>query len=167
MPERFKYSHLFDGNPFDGKNPEEVFSLLHWGNTHKRITEIDAPEPLVMLGVMALLAMESGHQLHFNKGEAFLAVGNKTNQLYIIPRVRNKPIEKVPDFSRALKRIGRVKATHYLSTKGGSKEHYYYHDHEPPYPMLYLHNSSGCGYIRAANYKGKPSYAVGREGIVG
>ena len=167
MPERLKYAHLFKGNPFEGKNPEEAFSLLHWGNRTSRVFEVDAPEPLVMMGMMALLRMEQGHELRFGKGEAFLAVGNKTNTLYIVPRVNNAPKKRVPSLNRSRMRYaGKVKATHYLAQKGGTQEHYYYHDHEQPYPGLYL-DSSGVGYIVPATWKGGPSYAVGKEGIVG
>jgi hypothetical protein len=166
MPERLKYAHLFERNPFEGKNPTETFSLLHWGNRSKRVIDIDAPEPLVMLGMMAKLCMQD-RELRFSKGEAFLAVGQNSNELYIIPRVANAPMKVIPSFSpRGVKRVGPVLATHYLSTKGGSEEHYYYHDHESPFPILYLHKS-GIGYIRASNHNGKPSYAVGKEGIVG
>ena len=167
MPEREKYAHLFTKNPFEGKNPQQVFSLLHWGNAHRRVIEIDSPEPLVMLGMAALLKMP-GKEIKFRKGEAFLAVGTLTNELYIVPRINNAPIEVIPKFStRSAKRVGRVTETHYLSTKGGSREHYYYHEHEAPYPSLWIHEKSGVGYLRAAPNGGQPSYAVGAEGIVG
>lgn len=165
MPERLRYAHLFEGNPFASKGVEETFSLLHWGNKFERLIEIDAPEPLVMLGMMAKLALENGQELRFNSGEAFLAVGHRSNRLYVVPRKNNKPVD-VPAFSRSLNRIGRVVRTDYLSTKGGNQEHYYYHEHEAPFPTLYTH-PTGVGYVRPARHKGAPSYAVGKEGIVG
>ncbi len=167
MPERERYAHLFTKNPFAGKNPEKVFSLLHWGNSHNKVISIDAPEPLVMLGMMALFKMPD-RLLKFGKGEAFLAVGTKSNELYIVPRVGNEPVEVIHPFStKRGKLVGPVKETHYLSTKGGSQEHYYYHKHEKPYPSLWIHQATGVGYVRAASHGGKPSYAVGMEGIVG
>jgi hypothetical protein len=166
MPERERYAHLFGRNPFEGKNPEKVFSLLHWGNAHRHVISIDAPEPLVMLGMMALIKMPDRH-LHFKSGEAFLAIGTKTNTMYIVPRVRNEPIEVVPKFSRnTATKIGPVTETHYLSSKGAKTQHYYYHEHEAPYPTLWT-RKNGVGYIRPARHAGKPSYAVGVEGIVG
>jgi hypothetical protein len=167
MPERLKYSHLFKGNPFRGNSPTEAFSLLHWGNTHERTYTIDAPEPLIMLGMMKLLRLVD-RQIQFEKGEAFLAVGHKTNTLYIIPRVNDAPLEVVPPFStKTFTRIGQIQQTDYWSAKGGKADHHYYHKHEPPFPTLWLSRAAGVGYIRAANNKGQPSYAVGREGIVG
>jgi len=168
MPERFKYSHLFRGNPFRGETPTTAFSLLHWGNQHERVTEIDAPEPLVMLGMMVHCILDTGLKIAFNKGQAFLAVGHVTNYLYVVPLIRNQPIALVPTFSAArMKRVGKVARTDYLASKGEKRTSYYYHDHEPPYPSLWVDETSGCGYIRPANHNGKPSYAVGKEGIVG
>lgn len=166
MPERLKYAHLFKGNPFASKNVKQTFSLLHWGNAHEYETEIDAPEPLVMLGVMAKFILEGkSTELVFRKGEAFLAVGHKSNRLYVVPRKGNSPID-VPPFSRKMQRVGKVAQTDYWANKGGTTEHYYYHEHEQPYPTLYIHKS-GVGYLIAARYNGGPSYAVGKEGIVG
>lgn len=168
MPERVKYAHLFERNPFEAKNPREVFSLLHWGNQAANEYEIDAPEPLIMLGMAAMLESPDYVQFRFDKGEAFIAVGRDSNELYIIPRKGQGPIPHVPPFSkRAMNYQTTIRQTDYLSTKGGSKEHYYYHKHERPYPELWLHEATGVGYLRAANHKGKPSYAVGKEGIVG
>lgn len=165
MPERLRYAHLFTGNPFAGKGVEETFSLLHWGNRHEHLTEIDAPEPLVMVGMMAALALENGAELRFKSGEAFLAMGHRSNRLYVVPRKNNKPVD-VPAFSRSMRCIGKVVRTDYLSTKGGNQEHYYYHEHEHPFPTLYTH-PTGVGYLRPARHNGKASYAVGKEGIVG
>jgi hypothetical protein len=165
MPERERYAHLFGGNPFANKNVQHTFSLLHWGNQFERATEIDAPEPLVMLGVMAKFVAHN-KELIFRKGEAFLAVGHTSNMLYVVPRKNNAPAN-VPKFSRSTtKLIGKISRTDYWAMKGGKTEHYYYHDHEPPYPSLYIHKS-GVGYLRPALWNGKPSYAVGKEGIVG
>lgn len=168
MPEREKYAHLFERNPFEGKNPTEVFSLLHWGNSHARQWEIDAPEPLVMLGTPKLLISPNSVEFQFADGEAFLAVGTKTNRLYIIPRVNNLPLRVIPPFShRTATFVDKIKQTDYLAVKGGNREDYYYHKHEKPYPGLWLNHAAGVGYLIAANNNGKPSYAVGKEGIVG
>jgi hypothetical protein len=165
MPERLKYAHLFSGNPFEGKDYGEVFSLLHWGNQYNHMIPIDAPEPLIMLGMMARFQLDGGQELHFDDGEAFIAVGHASNRIYVVPRKYNRPVN-VPKFTVGLARVGRVKRTDYLSTKGGAREHYYYHDHEEPLPTLYTH-PTGVGYVRPAKHNGGPSYAVGKEGIVG
>jgi hypothetical protein len=167
MPERLRYAHLFEGNPFANKDVQSTFSLLHWGNQFERTTEIDAPEPLVMLGMMAKFysASAGGKEFVFRKGEAFLAVGHKSNVLYVIPRKNNKPAD-VPAIRNMSQNLGKIRRTDYWASKGGTTEHYYYHDHEQPYPTLYVHES-GAGYLRPATYKGRPSYAVGKEGIVG
>jgi hypothetical protein len=164
MPERLRYAHLFRGNPFANKGVQETFSLLHWGNRWEHLTEIDAPEPLVMLGVMAKFVMHRS-ELSFRKGEAFLAVGHASNTLYVVPRKGDRPVD-VPKFNRSMQLVGKVEQTDYWASKGGNEEHYYYHEHEEPYPSLYVH-SSGVGYLRPARHNGGPSYAVGKEGIVG
>lgn len=167
MPERDNYSHLFKRNPFKDKNPEEVFSLLHWGNSHNSKIEIDAPEPLVMLGMIKLLVLPD-RKYKFSDGESFLSLGVQSNSLYLIPRVNDLPILNIPPFSvRTCKYIGPVLQTDYLAAKGGEIEDYYYHKHEKPYPGLWLNNTAGIGYIIASDNNGKPSYAVGKEGIVG
>jgi hypothetical protein len=167
MPQREKYAHLFEENPFAGRNPREMFSLLHWGNTHSKEFVIDAPEPLVMLGMAKVLKGMTA-DFEFLDGEAFLAVGGNSNQLYIIPRVDNKPLTRIPKFSqRTARYVDKIKQTDYLSTKGGDNEDYYYHKHERPYPGLWLNHAAGVGYLVAATHNGKPSYAVGKEGIVG
>lgn len=167
MPERTRYAHLFEKNPFAGRNPREVFSLLHWGNTHSQEFVVDAPEPLVMLGMTKLLKGLTAH-FEFRDGEAFLAVGNNSNQLYIIPRINNEPLSRIPSFSpRTSTFVDKIKQTDYLSTKGNNKEDYYFHKHERPYPGLWLNHAAGVGYLVPANHKNRPSYAVGKEGIVG
>jgi hypothetical protein len=164
MPERQKYAHLFGANPFANNDAYKAFSLLHWGNQFQRATEIEAPEPMIMLGMMAAFHTDR-ETLKFRKGDAFLAVGHKSNQLYVIPRKNNSPVD-VPKFRSDMRFVGKVSRTDYWASKGGQTEHYYYHDHEPPYPSLYVHKS-GVGYLKPASWRGKPSYAVGKEGIVG
>lgn len=168
MPQRLHFRHLFRGNPLADTTPEEAFSLLNWGNAAKRAYPIDAPEPLIMLGMAKMLKLEN-LELHFRRGESFLAVGHKSNELYIIPRVNNAPRTKIAPWSPHLCRnVGQVSQTDYWSTKGKAKvENHYYHEHEKPYPWLWLHDATGVGYLRAANNGGSPSYAVGKEGIVG
>jgi hypothetical protein len=118
-----------------------------------------------MLGMMAKFYADT-RTLTFRKGEAFLALGHTSNTLYVVPRKHNKPAD-VPKFQASkLEKIGKVRRTDYWASKGGRTEHYYYHDHEQPYPTLYVHKS-GVGYLRPARYNGGPSYAVGKEGIVG
>lgn len=168
MPERQHYAHLFRGNPLRGTAPEEAFSLLNWGNHATRTFTIDAPEPLVMLGMAKMLVLRD-RVLTFRRGETFLAVGHKSNELYLIPRVNNRPLERIPPFHRRTAEcVGEVLQTDYLSTKGKDrKEHHYYHKHEKPYPRLWLNHAARVGYLHAASHNGKPSYAVGEEGIVG
>src|SRR5690349_5664412 len=143
MPERQRFAHLFRGNPFRGTEPEEAFSLLNWGNQAQRSYPIEAPEALVMLGMCKMLVLDD-RRLTFRRGESFLAVGHDSNELYILPRVNNGPPRRVPEFNRRTFRcLGEVVRTEYLSTKGKSrKENHYYHDHEPPYPCLWLNDSA-------------------------
>lgn len=168
MPQRFLYSHLFERNPFHGLSPHSAYELLQWGNASRKTHSIEAPEALVLLGSMAQLVL-ADRKLTFRKHEAFLAVGHRSNHLYIVPRAKNGgPIKTIPKFSHAAwQRIGLLRQTDYLSTKGRQRsEHYYYHKHEEPLPVLWIH-PSGVGYVRPSRHQGKPSYAVGREGIVG
>lgn len=167
MPERKLYAHLFRGNPLGHLKPEEAFSLINWGNRSRNAFIVEAPEPLVMLGMAKLLVLKD-RQLHFRRGETFLAVGHKSNELYLIPRVNDAPLKRIPAFSRKeCKCVGAVLQTDYLSTKGQSGEHHYYHKHEIPFPRLWIHEKTQVGYLRAAIQNGRPSYAVGKEGIVG
>lgn len=122
-----------------------------------------------MLGIPKILKSPNALEFHFTDGEAFLVLGTVSNELYIVPRENDLPKRFIPEFSRkTASYIAKIKQTDYLSMKGGKKEHYYYHKHERPYPELWLHHKSGIGYLRASRLKdGKPSYAVGKEGIVG
>lgn len=165
--ERDKYSHAFEGNPFHGKTPRDVYKSLQWGNEPRETFDIDAPEPLVNLGEVAKIKLADGHVETINDKDApFLALGTETNYLYIIQRDDNDEPVDVPLDLEDYECIGEVKSTHYYSSKGGEKA-YYYHNHEKPYPLLYRDEDSGvCVYIPQDN-NGQPSYAVAIEGIIG
>lgn len=165
--ERDKYSHAFDGNPFEGMNPIDVYKSIKWDNDPKDLFDIDAPEPLVALGEVAKICLLDGTEESISEDEApFLALGTNSNSLYIIHKDENgSPIDVPLDFDK-YKLIGEVKATHYYSDKG-NEEAYYYHDHEEPYPLLYRHPKTGVCILLPQDNNGNPSYAVAREGIIG
>jgi hypothetical protein len=161
--DRETYSKAFDKhNPFEDKNPHQIYSEIQWGNAPKKIFKINAPEPLVALGELAALYTSKG-DMEFEEQEYFISVGAHRNILYFLPiGVR---IQKVPDLDvRKWKRGPLVTETHYYSDKGGEPA-YYYHEHEKPFPRLWW--SGNIGILVPSNHKGKRSYAVIKEGIVG
>lgn len=165
MPKRSDrevFEGAFSGNPFHGKTPSQIYTKLQWGNRPKRIYPIDAPEPLVALGELAAFYTTAGdYELDENK--YFIAVGATSNTLYFLPI--NRPITRVPAFNiRNWTKGPLVRETHYYSDKGGD-DAYYYHEHEKPFPRLWVNNEMGI--LVPSNNKGQRSYAVIKEGIVG
>lgn len=165
MPKRSDrevFDGAFDGNPFKDKSPHEIYTKLQWGNKPKKIYNINAPEPLVSLGELAAFYTTAG-DYEFEENKFFIAVGANTNILYFLPI--NKSINNVPSLSiRNWTKGPHVKETHYYSDKGG-EDAYYYHEHEKPYPRLWTRGHMGI--LVPSNHKGKRSYAVIKEGIVG
>jgi hypothetical protein len=169
MPQRSDrslFGNIFGSNPFKGKDPRDIYTELRWGNESKRIFNIDAPEPLVSLGELAYLEYTNGNYEEYSEEDApFLALGAETNYLYIIPKKSNGRPNPVSEDTEEYEAIGTIKQTDYYSEKG-DEEGYYYHEHEKPYPVLYEHYS-GIAIIVPSKHKGKRSYAVVKEGIVG
>lgn len=168
--DRVEYGDAFEDNPFADLPPLEAFAELQWNKTPDAVWNIDAPEPLLAIGDLA--GLDWGHDDFelFDESEApYLAVGQDSNMLYIVPKsARGAPLERIPKFnprSRAWAHLGSVRQTDYYSDKGDDPA-YYYHNHERPYPHVWLH-TSGVRVIVPAKHKGRRSYAVAREGIVG
>jgi hypothetical protein len=166
MPIRDKFpSEYFAGNPYEGLSPEEIYQKLQWGNDPKAVFEVDAPEPLVTLGDVAMLVSES-EQVEFTEDEApFLALGVESNRLYIVPKDENgEPID-VPE--GPYEEVCQLVQTDYYSEKGGD-DAYYFHEHEAPYPTLYIHLETGVMLVEPAETgEGVRSYAVSDEGVIG
>lgn len=160
--DRLVYKKHFDGNPFDGMDPQKIYKKLKWGNKPKEIIEVYAPEPLVSLGYLAKLFMDDGTILKAKGKHVHLAVGANTNFIYLFPR----GTKTIPYHSEKWKSIGLISQTDYNSDKGG--EHcYYYHEHEAPYPILSKCPNKSIYMLLPQNFNGRRSYAVIKEGIVG
>ena len=165
MPERDHYpKEYFESNPYEGETPEDAYRRVRWGNEPQETFEIDSPEPLITMGDVAKIYTPGGIA-HFREHEApFLALGTETNILYFVPKRNGMPVN-VPNGPYEL--IDTVTRLDYYSDKGG-EQCYYYHDHEPPYPKLYIHKRSGvCRLVPSQCSDGSRSYAVGDEGVIG
>jgi len=165
MPIRDKFPQkYFDSNPFEGETPQRAYKRLQWGNKPKNTFRIEAPEPMAVLGELAKLVFENRRQQTFEKGELFVAVGTRTNMVYLVPMENGRPLDFPVGFYSKVERIVKVKRIDYYSEKGG-EDGYYYHDHEKPYPMLW---SDGEHFVlEPAPHRGGRSYAVNDEGIIG
>lgn len=166
MPVRDKFpAEYFTGNPYEGLDPEEVYKRIQWGNEPIALYELDAPEALANLGELAMLQSEVD-QLEYGEEEApFLALGVDSNRLYIIPKDENGEPVDVPNGPYV--EVCQVTQTDYYSDKGG-EEAYYYHEHEEPFPSLFIHLQTGVMIIEPVKDEdGTRSYAVGDEGVIG
>lgn len=166
MPKRSEreiYGDIFNENPFEDFDPEDMYRELRWDNEPQEIYDIDAPEPLATIGDLAQLKLDCD-DLQWDESESpFLAVGRDSNCLYIIPRdEQGNPVD-VPKSGYVS--IANVLQTDYYSDKGG-EDVYYYHKHENPYPKLLVHRN-GVAVIMPRKHKNRRSYAVGKYGIVG
>lgn len=159
--DRVVFNKHFDGNPFDGVDPQTIYKKLRWGNNPKKVIQVYAPEPIVGLGHLAKLFLEDGSVLNA-KNKIHLAVGANTNFIYLFP---NKTTT-IPYHSEKWKSIGLVKQTDYYSDKG-NEDCYYYHEHEAPYPILSKCPGKSIYMLIPQSFKGRRSYAVIKEGIVG
>jgi hypothetical protein len=171
MPDRDRFDRdLFRGNPFRAHHVEDMYSDLRWGDEPDDSWQVDGPEDMATLGTVAKLYVTNPgrpQKWQWNERNApFLAVGQSSNILYVVPRRKNgSPAPHIP--SEGYRALGRVRRTDYYSTKDG-EDGYYYHDHERPYPMLALERDSGVMIIAPARTRGGArSYAVTKEGIVG
>lgn len=158
--DREEFKHAFGENPFEGKTPEEIYKLIQWGNNPTEIIEIDAPEAIISLGLLAKLYLTNGNCVKFRKGSYHLAIGENSNQLYAFPKGNTTIPQRGWEYTNV-----KVKRTDYHSKKGG-EDCYYYHNHERPYPGLIFH-PRGLYILVPQRFKGQRSYAVIKEGIVG
>lgn len=170
MPKRSDrdlYSHAFNGNPYEDIDIEDMYGDIQWGKKPDNISIVDGPEDMATIGDIAKVKLEDG-DIDFDEDVSFLAVGQDSNHLYIVPKQDKNPIEEIPEFdpdNEDWEDAGEVVETHYYSDKG-DEPGYYYHTHENPYPNLWIHES-GVGIIVPAEHDGEPSYAVIKEGIIG
>lgn len=163
--ERDKFdARSFETNPYKGKSPRQIYKSLQWGNTPNSVVEIKSPESLIALGRLATL-YHSGTCLLSGKNY-FLCVGSSSNYLYFLP-IKNKRVPVKTHSGQAWVKSCKVTRTDYLSSKGENEENYYYHNHEKPFPELYVDRGTGVGILIPSNNKGKRSYAVIEAGIVG
>lgn len=174
MPKRSDrdvYGEAFDQNPFEDMEPLDMYTSLQWDKEPEAVWDIEAPEPLVAIGELARLdfAGDSLHEAWDEELAPFLAVGRDSNVLYVLPKdVHGAPVDEVPEFDEhdpSWTYKGLLKQTDYYSSKG-NEDAYYYHEHEDPYPELWEHENGVCVLI-PQRHKGKRSYAVAKEGIVG
>lgn len=167
--DRAQFGDVFEGNPYDGVEPDSMYRDLQWGNEPNAVWEIDGPEPMVAIGELAGFDWGSeGLELWGEDEAPYLAVGRDSNALYVVPRDGDGPIDFVPPFDHAdpdWRALGTVRQTDYYSSKGGD-DAYYYHNHEAPYPTVWEH-TTGVRVVVPARHKGRRSYAVGKAGIVG
>lgn len=155
---------IFETNPLAGHSPEEAYSVLRWGNPAREKFSVEAPEPMVAMGELAKLVILGLEDAEFpdNGKSPFLAVGTRSNLLYIVPRIGRRPVTVA---SGPFEPVGRLRQIDYYSDKGGEPA-YYYHKHEKPLPMLLI-GPRGVGLVLPARFKGGRSYAVAEGGIVG
>jgi hypothetical protein len=165
MPVRDKFPKgYFEDNPYDGLDAQAMYERIRWGNAPTETFEIDGPEDMATLGTVAMLDMEQG-AVKFGEDEApFLALGTDSNRLYIVPIVDGEPMD-IP--SGPYVEIGEMFQLDYYSDKGG-EDAYYYHEHEEPFPRLYMNLESGVCILEPAEMEdGSRSYAVSDEGVIG
>lgn len=167
--ERDSYGDVFEGNPYEGVEPLDMYAELQWDKDPEAVWEIDAPEPLVALGELAGFDFGEDIETWSEEDAPFLAVGRDSNRLYVLPKDEDgAPVARVPRFNPHSPRwrcLGPVSQTDYYSDKGNEPA-YYYHEHEDPHPTVWEHDS-GCRVVVPARHKGRRSYAVGKAGIVG
>lgn len=165
--ERHKFPKgIFKGNPLGNMSPEEAYSYLRWGNTPRQSFTVDAPEPLVAMGEVAAIRLDDARENRWpDDGSApFLAVGCRSNILYIVPRAEGGgPVRVIG--RGPYTELGLCRRIDYYSDKGG-EDAYYYHDHEPPYPVLFF-EPRGVMILIPQAFKGGRSFAVAEGGIVG
>jgi hypothetical protein len=163
--ERQEYASSFDGNPYNNVSPKAMYKRLRWGNKVVDTFNIDAPEPMVVLGELAKLRRGKTTFWSFEENNGpFLAVGRDSNLLYIISRHEDGSPCNVP--SNGYKPLCVITGIDYYSDKGG-EDIYYFHNHEKPYPTLMQH-SKGCWYLKPSYLSdGGRSYVVDDAGIIG
>jgi hypothetical protein len=169
MPGRFDFDPgIFDGNPFEGLDADEIYRRLRWGDDPTASWSIEAPEDMATIGRVAAIEWdtERDHKETFGEREApFLAVGAATNMLYIVPRgPQGNPFDPIPE--GPYEEVGDIERIDYYSEKDGHP-YYFFHDHEPPFPSVFEHKQSGIRIVVPADNDGARSYAVDEPGIIG
>ena len=155
----------FDGNPYDGVSVEEMYEKLRWGNKPEQVFEIEGPEDMATVGTVAKIVTSSGVVEYSEEEAPFLAIGRETNRLYIVPFDSEGGPCDIPEGGYT--ELAEIRQIDYYSDKGG-EEAYYYHEHEAPFPTLYLDDVTGVAVIEPAEMDdGSRSYAVGDEGVIG
>lgn len=166
MPVRDLFpKEYFDGNPYEGETPEDAYRRLRWGNEPAETFVIEGPEDMATIGTVAQVITDRGTVKYEEHEAPYLAIGLQTNRVYIVPMHEGKPVGAIPD--GPYEELATISQIDYYSDKGG-EEAYYFHEHEEPYPTIYLDEASGVGVIEPAEMEdGSRSYAVGDEGIIG
>lgn len=165
MPGRKDFpKSYFEDNPYEGLDAHEMYERIRWGNAPHETFDIDAPEDMATLGNVAALDLNEG-KAEFEENEApYLALGTDSNRLYIVPIVDGEPMD-IPEGPYV--QIAEVRQLDYYSDKGG-EEAYYYHEHEPPFPALYMNLETGVCILEPSEMEdGSRSYAVSDEGVIG
>lgn len=173
MPKRSERQHYFEkfeeGNPYKNKSADHLYKSLRWGNNPTETFEIDGPEEMVSLGILAkIFFVENKITLKFGERKGpFLAVGKDSNWLYIVNRFEDgSPADVSSDFEY-YKPIDHVRRTDYYSDKNNETA-YYYHKHEKPYPLAYISPDQNTIILVPDKLENDlPSYIVREEGIIG
>lgn len=167
MPERDRFDKkLFTDNPMKDENALSAYKRLQWGNEPREVFAMEAPEPMAVLGDVAMIDMIT-QKVKFDENEYFLAVGIESNLIYLVPKDEDgKPIDFEEGWGEDLEEIAPVKQTDYISEKGG-ESCYYFHEHEDPFPMLCSDGGNHFVILPAETDDGARSYAVSDEGIIG
>jgi hypothetical protein len=168
--EREEYASKFtEQNPYSGKSAKALYSSLRWGNGPTEIFEIEGPEEMASLGILAQIwFVENKVKIKFAEDNGpFLAVGKDSNYLYIVNRNEDgSPTDVSSDFD-SYKAFAHVRRTDYYSDKNNEPA-YYYHKHEKPYPLAYISPDSNTILLVPDQLEsGHPSYIVREEGIIG
>lgn len=144
-----------------GEKAEKQYERLHWGIRPRRRRTIDVPgmrlkQTVVELGRLRALVLTSPEGTHSvivrpKRPYPRLVVGQRDNRLYIADHGAFKLPASLD--GSVIERVD-------YETAKGDEEAYYYHDHEPHFPVLRV-LSGGL-----AQYAGG-SYVVAPEGITG
>ena len=74
--ERELYGDAFEGNPFEGADPLDMYGELQWDKDPEAVWEVDAPEPIVAIGDLAGFEWDDDElELYHEDDAPFLAVG--------------------------------------------------------------------------------------------
>lgn len=151
-------------SPLEGQSSEEQFDAIRWGKKVSGLRAVTVPgmtkrEEVIELGCLRVLYLapdgtDQAYPWRVTRGTR-LAVGQRTNRLWIIPPPRGldlSALEHMPARGWAIAR------TDYTAVKG-DEDAYWYHEHEAPYPRL-RRVDGGVQFSRG-------QYVIAPEGIVG